>query len=548
MKRLITSISLMISIFVFPLLVSAQQTKLTESQKEAVKKEVLPVVFKQIKEKSGIDILGWGQPKMSTDFISKSFLFNAESPLRADNPTPYMMRPDSVVMNPALIEGIPPAISGMLGNIKIAFAKYDTTTIPIIGSMLLGRDIQIAMPETITVSSEKMGELAQLIIKTTATDGGIPVTSEITISLMGADPQQLLSLSISQNETTYAIEAKATVQEGLSALLTLIGNMGATVPSIAAGTEFLLSADISGMMMGGGVKCSLYTILPSTTAQIPMGDANIVLDFSNTKMPIKYIDETSYYNGVANEWERLTFSLVQEDAQNLVLTISDSSYVSADRVNPKAEEVTVITMTNNTMLKSFNFTSISGLVNDMLAGVVSNLETRTDVAPYVMTIQSGETMAALETDAVITVTPSISATAATANIHLQTYEEGKIDTDLNITAAASLTSQVITVDFTPVAAASPMAKMFVTSNMLQVATDNEQVAISNLKIVPIDGSIFVSGCEKATFSIYNINGSMISNGIVSGDNAYISTESLSKGLYIIVVSEKGNTHKMKFIR
>ena len=38
------------------------------------------------------------------------------------------------------------------------------------------------------------------------------------------------------------------------------------------------------------------------------------------------------------------------------------------------------------------------------------------------------------------------------------------------------------------------------------------------------------------------------NGTVSGDNAYISTSSLAKGVYVIVVTENGVSQSVKFAR
>ena len=69
MRKLFTSVVAALCLAAPVGTLSAQNTQqLTEAQKEAIKKEVLPVVFEQIKEQAGIDILGWANPKLSDTF------------------------------------------------------------------------------------------------------------------------------------------------------------------------------------------------------------------------------------------------------------------------------------------------------------------------------------------------------------------------------------------------------------------------------------------------------------------------------------------------
>ena len=45
-----------------------------------------------------------------------------------------------------------------------------------------------------------------------------------------------------------------------------------------------------------------------------------------------------------------------------------------------------------------------------------------------------------------------------------------------------------------------------------------------------------------------MSGATVANGTVSGDNAYISTSALAKGIYVIVVTENGESKAIKFAR
>ena len=121
MKKVFTSISMALCLVASSFTTSAQTVQLSEAQKTEIQKEVLPVVFEQIKEQTGLDILGWAQPQLSSDFIgSLPVLNNLQSGLRADTPTPYSVKPDSVVVNIAAIPGLP-SMAGVLGNVKVEF-------------------------------------------------------------------------------------------------------------------------------------------------------------------------------------------------------------------------------------------------------------------------------------------------------------------------------------------------------------------------------------------------------------------------------------------
>ena len=102
MKKVFTSISMALCLVASSFTTSAQTVQLSEAQKTEIQKEVLPVVFEQIKEQTGLDILGWAQPQLSSNFIgSLPVLNNLQSGLRADTPTPYSVKPDSILISTA---------------------------------------------------------------------------------------------------------------------------------------------------------------------------------------------------------------------------------------------------------------------------------------------------------------------------------------------------------------------------------------------------------------------------------------------------------------
>lgn len=223
MKKIFTSISMALCLMASYFTASAQTAQLSEADKETFKKEVLPVIFEQIKEQAGLDILGWARPNLTADFIESLPVFNAQSGLRADAPTAYNMKPDSIMINVGAIPNVPPAMVGVIGTIKVEFENHKKVIVPLIGDMLLGRGIEIEMPGTIKVTSSGLGNLAVIDVAVTGGEGDlIPFTMDMTISLMNSDVAPLLGFSFTQNATTGMLEAAVDLQTGMRSLIELI--------------------------------------------------------------------------------------------------------------------------------------------------------------------------------------------------------------------------------------------------------------------------------------------------------------------------------------
>ena len=89
---------------------------------------------------------------------------------------------------------------------------------------------------------------------------------------------------------------------------------------------------------------------------------------------------------------------------------------------------------------------------------------------------------------------------------------------------------------------------YFTSNIWDAVTSNESIQLANVEVTPVKDGIYVSGTTAATYSIISMSGATVANGTVSGDNAYISTSALAKGIYVIVVTENGESKAIKFAR
>ncbi len=555
MKKIFTSISMALCLAASSFTTSAQTVQLSEAQKKQIQKEVLPVVFEQIKEQAGLDILGLAQPQLTSDFIGSLPIFNAQSGLRADATDPFKLQVDSIIISTAAIPGIPTFIAPILGEkLKVEFSDFKTTTIPMV-SMFIGRDLKIELPGTI-----KAGALAEINITTTGKDGDLaPFTMTMTMSLLGGAATPLLEYSMIQNPTTSLLEASLDIQEGMRALMGMLSPAEPGQPETPA-MDFLVTMNPAGFFTGA-IPMSLYGILEAdpTAQRIPMGDAAVALDFSNQQMPIKSIGLTSYENAQAKGWRDLMFKMEQKD-KDLVLTIDNMVYSSADRNDAKLANSTIVTMTDNT--KDMTLKDTKSAVRSVINRVVTELATEGKVAPYRMLVET-----AIDTDGDgvidandtkmpvmdVEVTPSIVGTNAVAEMNIKSYAydettHAQTVTNMTVNATADMTSEIIKVDVIPEGSPVSIASAYFKSNALGIVTSNDNIAVSDLKVTPVEGGLYIANNGKATYRIINMTGATLVNGTVSGDNAYISTSSLAKGIYVIVVTENGVSQSVKFVR
>ena len=551
MKKVFTSISMALCFVASSFTTSAQTVQLSEAQKTEIQKEVLPVVFEQIKEQTGLDILGWAQPQLSSDFIgSLPVLNNLQSGLRADTPTPYSVKPDSVVIN---MKAINTGISLLTGDIKVDFEGYTTRTIPMVGDMLLGRPLTIDVPGKIQVISSKMGEVAEITIDVTGEDGQlVPFDMDMAISLLGKGAKPLLSFSFVQNPATSLLEATVDIQEGMYSIWGLVKGM-LQLPELPQ-LDYKITVNLSSIFTGE-LPMILYGIPESgESKEFPMGDAVIALDFSKT-IPVSYINVTSYENAQANKWSKYTF-IQEQVASGMTVAIEDHTAIAGNWEQLKYNGAFIIRMSDS---KS-TVADIKTAAQTVIERVVSELAATGEASIYTMSIVKSVDS---NSDGVrdnndrevpvmdIEVTPSISGTNAIADINIKSFKQedanAVVDTEMNLKATADLAgSEIIKIEV--MQGDVTLGSAYFTSNIAGIVTSNDDITINTVKVTPVDGGIYIDNSEKATYRIVNMSGATIANGTVSGDNAYISTSSLAKGVYVIVVTENGVSQSVKFAR
>ena len=557
MKKIFTSISMALCLAASSFNASAQQaTQLSDAQKQEIQQKVLPVVFEQIKEQAGIDILGWAQPKLTADYLGSLPGFSG---LKSDNglraATNVSVQPDSIVINQSALALIDPAIGALMGNMKISFGEdFLDVNVP-----LNGQTVTVKMPTTISVTTTssvpKLQHIVDIMIESRSTEG-LLLDLNMEMLLWGeTDPEnamQLLQLTLDSNEALTEYKFDVIIGDGLKDLGSMLGSY-LQLPEGIFDMNYEITADISSVL-AGTISLSLAGIVQNEGVSTPvsMGDAIVAVDLnailSQTGWPIQYIDITSYEAGIAYDWSRLVFDMSQANAQDLVLTINNIGYANADKENATVRSIINITMTDNTV----NVTNPQSAAQAVIQNVVSQLANEGKVAPYAMAIE----MIAVDTngDGIIngndnvvpvmdvTVTPSLSATGASATINIKSYS-GESTTEVDLIATATTEKVQLDVEM----GVSVIGSAYFTSNILE-ATSNEDIQLANVEVTPVKDGIYVSGTTAATYSIISMSGATVANGTVSGDNAYISTSALAKGIYVIVVTENGESKAIKFAR
>ena len=524
---------------------SAQTSQqLTKSQEEAIKKELLPVVFEQIKEQAGIDILGWANPQLTNTLSSIPML--ESSNLRAAAANTVNVKPDSITVNlKALGLNISstPIVGNLIGDkVNILFQGYDTKTLPLVS--IGGAPVTVEMPETILVMGK--AETPIMTINFKSVEGSTKLLDmEVELSLLSVSKYDLLGCSLEQDMNTD-LTAKVDIREDLRNLAKtiagVIGGDDSNAQLAGLDVDYEVSVGLSGLV-NMAIPASLFAIPEgsATTARIPMGDAVVSLDLSNSMMPISKIDVTSYEAGKASAWSLFKLDASKTTTSTSAVTkidIDKYSHSTAEKKDTSFVEKTVITMTDLTPSLP---TTAKSAVQGVITRVVNELANDGKATWYELNITKTEKEQEAKEIVSIKVSPYMSGTNAIADIDIVADGSAYL-----VRATADLSgSKKIAVDV--IQGETSFATAYFTSNIAGVITSNESVQVSDVRVIPTANAIRVLNADKANYQIYSITGVMMANGTIAGD-AYISTANLAKGIYIVVVEANGVKQSVKFIR
>lgn len=518
---------------------SAQQS-LSKAEQDAIKNEVLPAVFEQIKEQAGIDILGWANPQLSDASISGFPVFDSGNVLRSGGSKTITLQPDSIIVT------LPSSMPLGGGYVKVTFAGYDKKEIPVGDYMM-----ELNLPAQIKVASPKM-DLFTLNFDSKLGEGGkLPFTMKVDMTvdnplLQGVFEDKkldLISLVVEHKEANF--NAKLSLEAGLKKLAGMLENM--LKSKVDLPDAFLLTVKLT-ELDNFRVPCSLFAVAGEIT--LPLGDAVIGLNLT-AGFPLSYVEVTKYEKGKADEWIKLWMAKVDTDSKNSErLDVHKYKYKDAEKKDSTYECSTAIVASKNLVAKMPTLLSkniaqslVTNVANQMLSTqeyLVGNLS----IFHYDKEKLPEVVKPVFEAD--------LSIAKGDKGVQYVKIKMTEHDEDGNDITYVKLSfmgekKEMVKVDIIPDEETNPaLVTAYISSNVYGVATNNEKIEAPSWTIIPAREGIRVQNIDKATYQIVSMTGATVSAGTIAGD-VVIPTSSLVRGKYIFVVKANGIQQAVKFI-
>lgn len=561
MKKIFTCISLAAATFMATTPVMAQQQKLTDKEKAAVIEAIVPAMFEQVKQVSGIDIIELAKPNIEN--VLSSPVFGTASTLRAETliANPITVQPDSMKVN---LSEISKDIPAMFSQITLKMSNYYTANL----SSTNGLPIELNLPKTI--STTILGSTVSLNFELGKQTGLLPFdsfTAKLDLGglselagVMGIKGGELFSL---KEKATNAgmFDYNVTIGESLRSVIALLEKdeeEKTTIPNFLIKTNMTQQAK-------GLVEASLYAVpTTSSTVQVPMGDAQVYLNLkaaATGKMSPDSILLTSYKNGQKEGYRKLATKMEQK-GQNFVITSQDSTK-TLNATEWKWSATETITMTNRT-----NATEAKAIVAETITRAIAELAATGTTNPYSMVVTktsdmngdgqvaAAKTITLLKADVTTAMGGSVTAPAMNVAVKIQTPNDtdGQLTEGMDIAINLPLKGDKVVADFTPVGYDKAVATMYVKSDAMGIITDNETISdeVQEVTVSTTASGLYVKN-GKGNYVIVNMVGRVVSTGIITSDEQYISTPNMPNGIYMISIDQSKllrSAHKttVKFVK
>lgn len=519
---------------------SAQQS-LSKAEQDAIKNEVLPAVFEQIKEQAGIDILGWANPQLSNASISGFPVFDSGNVLRSGGSKTITLQPDSIIVT--LPSSVPQSVATLLGGryVKVTFAGYDKKEISVGNYMM-----ELNLPAQIKVASPTIKDLLTLNFDSKLGEGkNLPFTMKVDMSLLGGEKMDLISLVVEPDKEAN-INAKLNLEAGLKMLAGMLEKMAGSKVDLP--DAFLLKVNLTELLLNSKVPCSLFAVEGEIT--LPLGDAVIGLNLT-AGFPLSYVEVTKYEKGKADEWIKLWMEKVDTDSKNIEhLNVHKYKYKNAEKKDSTYQCSTAIIATKNLVTKMPTLLSkniaqslVTNVANQMLSTqeyLVGNLS----IYHYDKEKLPAVIEPVFEADLSIAMGDK---GEQYVKIKMTEYDEDGNDITYVKLSFMGEKKEMVKVDIIPDEETNPaLVTAYISSNIYGVATNNEKIEAPSWTIIPARGGIRVQNIDKATYQIVSMTGATVSAGTIAGD-VVIPTSSLVRGKYIFVVKANGIQQAVKFI-
>lgn len=518
---------------------SAQQS-LSKAEQDAIKNEVLPAVFEQIKEQAGIDILGWANPQLSDASISGFPVFDSGNVLRSGGSKTITLQPDSIIVT--LPSSVPQSVATLLGGryVKVTFAGYDKKEISVGNYMM-----ELNLPAQIKVASPTIKNLLTLNFDSKLGEGKtLPFTMKVDMSLLGGEKMDLISLVVEPDKEAN-INAKLNLEAGLKMLAGMLEKMAGSKLDLP--DAFLLSVKLT-ELDNFRVPCSLFAEKEEKT--LPLGDAVIGLNLT-AGFPLSYVEVTKYEMGKPDEWIKLWMEKVDTTSKNIEhLNVHKYKYKDAEKKDSTYQCSTAIIATKNLVAKMPTLLS-KNIAQSLVTNVANEMLSTKDLLLGNLSIYhyDKEKLPAV-------IEPVFEADLSIAmgdkgeqyvKIKMTEHDEDGNDITYVKLSFMGEKKEMVKVDIIPDEETNPaLVTAYISSNVYGVATNNEKIEAPSWTIIPAREGIRVQNIDKATYQIVSMTGATVSAGTIAGD-VIIPTSSLVRGKYIFVVKANGIQQAVKFI-
>lgn len=558
MKKIFTSISVAAAaLFLSVAPTQAQQRQITDQEKVAFVKAAVPAMLDQFKQITGIDIVSFANPDIK-DVISSPLFGVQNGMLRAATTTSLTLQPDSVILDLSNVDlGLDGMMGGLAGqflnSVKLTFGEYKdfTMTTPD------GQGIEVSIPQTISTNLLGMFDVS-LNVAIGDKTGLLPFNSlsanldlgglDAFLGSMGIESGSLFTMKETGSNGKYAYDI--TLGETLRALIAsgMIAEDTEEDPDatieITIPENVLINVDMSTVQTSATIDASVSTVQPTTT--LLMGDATVYLnakELLNGSFKTDSIVFVSYEDGEIADYDKVEISNTKLDDK--VVQRIFTTYYKDETTNWEwkfdTEKIRHWVGNHELDNKNLIYSLMQGLIADMTAG------TLTTSFELVTTTKVDD----LESEGVITeiidAETSMGTEGGLINILVDdgNEENGEI---LNVAINIPLNSKTISAAFTLNSSDSPIATLYLTSNMMSIITDNEAIEndVQALKVSSTPNGLYVQN-GKGNYVIINMVGKVVANGIITSDQQYINL-SIPKGIYMISINQEGEQKTIKFAK
>ena len=571
MKKLFTSMGLA-AMSLFAAAPTFAQQSLTANQAETVVKTVFPAVMEQVKLASGLDIQAIAEGNMDWTLYSRIPTVTVQPDSARVKVTSLMSMVASDEEGSSVV--IPPAIATMFGldNLKINFTDYQKINFSM-GELTS----EISLPATTAVDLVMPGSIKILIEAEPTTDANATMPFKKLVVKSEVDPT--ISAAIGGSMPTIAplfqsgtiLTVSQSSANGINTVTTELSGAGLAIAQMMADEDepliakFSKATDMTKMATDNYYTVTRTNYLPNGTAIVD--EVETVYNPTQTLPLIADSIVTKIYknDGTLNNVTKRVFKL--SDTSGAVgntitkLTTDSITAYTNNAVSASFVEKDSTVMYGNKIPLDYNKITLS-----FIQSVIADMATLNEVdIPFYMVQYTTDEDSEYTAESLITMDMERLAAATTAEadtihseITLADYEDGTDEVDetsANVICIGLTKDQAIIcmhmgdMDATE---ENKIATIYAKSNLLSIATDNEEIAApqSDVTFGFAANGIYVNNCKQGRYTIVDMNGRIVANGVIAGEGAYIATPQLTRGsIYVIAVQdEKGLVKAAKFAK